>query len=260
MDLDGICDRPLLEVCVDSALSLAAARRGGADRIELCSALALDGLTPSKGLMEIASKLDRPVYAMIRPRDGDFVFSSADVDIMLRDIDAARAAGLKGVVLGANRPSGELDASVLARLCHHALGLGMTLHRSIDLVPDPLDAVDLAMELGFERILTSGGAQTAQDGADRIARMVAHAGERLSIMAGSGVSPANAREILRRTGVNELHGSCSAPAKTRMRLATLASSTSRETRAEIVVELLSVLAKHASDPPTGDHMLRSASR
>lgn len=260
MDLDGICDRPLLEVCVDNALSLTAARRGGADRIELCSALALDGLTPSAGLMQMASKLGRPVYAMIRPRDGDFVFSSADIDIMLRDIDASRAAGLEGVVLGANRPSGELDAAVLTRLCRHAAGLGMTLHRSVDLVPDPLDAVDLAMELGFERILTSGGAETAQDGADRIARMVAHAGQRLSIMAGSGVTPANAHEILRRTGVKELHGSCSAPAETRMRFATLASSTSRETRAEIVAELLGVLAKHASDPPIGDHMLRSASR
>ncbi|MDR6625896.1 copper homeostasis protein CutC [Caulobacter segnis] len=259
MDLDGICDRPLLEVCVDDAGGLAAARRGGADRIELCSALALDGLTPSTGLMQIASTLDRPVYAMIRPRGGDFVFSDADADIMLRDIDAARAAGLPGVVLGANRPSGELDAGVLTRLCRHAAGLGMTLHRSIDLVPDPIEAVDLAAELGFERILTSGGAETAENGADRIARMVARAGKRLSIMAGSGVTPANAPDILSRTGVRELHGSCSAPAEANAGFATLAPSASRETRSEIVAEMVAVLTRHASRSRVGDRTLSSAS-
>lgn len=259
MDLDGICDRPLLEVCVDNARGLDAARRGGADRIELCSALALDGLTPSVGLMQAAARLDRPVYAMIRPRDGDFVFSDADVDIMLRDIDAARDSGLRGVVLGANRPSGELDSVVLARLCQHAAGLGMTLHRSIDVVPDPIAAVDIAVELGFERILTSGGADRAPNGIDQIARMVAHAGGRLSIMAGSGVTPRNAAEILRLTGVRELHGSCGAPAEANSRFAALASSAPRETSAEIVAELIGVMARHASASRADGHVLSAVS-
>lgn len=251
MTLDALPDRPLLEVCVDSARGLSAARRGGADRIELCSALALDGLTPSVGLMRRAAGLDRPVYAMIRPREGDFVFADEDVDIMLRDIDAARGAGLAGVVLGASLPSGELDATVLERLSRHAEGMGRTLHRAIDLVPDPIAALDLAVELNFERVLTSGGAARAEAGAERIARMVEHAGDRVSIMAGSGVIPANAADLVRRTGVREIHGSCSAPPEAPDNLPTLRSGDLRETRAEIVAELLSVLTALGAAPKDG---------
>jgi copper homeostasis protein len=201
-------ERPRLEVCVDSPAGLMAAVEGGADRIELCAALALSGLTPSPGLMALAGVQATPIYAMIRPRAGDFVYSQLEIDVMRRDIDAARAAGLAGVVIGANRPSGALDAAALMGLIDHAAGLGVTLHRAFDLVPDFDSALELAIELGFVRILTSGGEATAIAGAATIRDLVAQAAGRISIMAGSGVTAANVAELVRRTGVAEVHGSC----------------------------------------------------
>ncbi|MGA0601982.1 copper homeostasis protein CutC [Caulobacter sp. KR2-114] len=201
--------RILLEVCVDSPEGLLAAVAGGADRIELCSALAASGLTPSPGLMRLAAQVPIPVYAMIRPRAGDFRYSAAEVDAMLADIDAARVAGLAGVVFGASDAAGALDEPLLARLCAHAAGLGLTLHRAFDVVPDFAAALETAVELGFERILTSGGALTALEGADRIAGFVAQAAGRIGVLAGCGVSARNAAQIVRRTGVREIHGSCS---------------------------------------------------
>ncbi len=199
-----------LEICVDDADGLIAAIAGGANRIELCSALSLGGLTPSPGLMALAAKASVPVFAMIRPRDGDFVFSPAELDQMRRDIDAVRAAGLAGVVLGASAPGGTLDTEAMTQLARHAGGLGMTLHRAIDLAPDRGAALELAVALGFERVLTSGGARTAEDGVDAIAALVKQANGRISIMPGSGVRPANAAMILRATGAREIHASCRA--------------------------------------------------
>jgi copper homeostasis protein len=201
--------RVLLEVCVDSADGLAAAIEGGADRIELCSALELGGLTPSPGLMAIAAKAALPVYAMIRPRAGNFVFSSAETDLMRHEIDAARAAGLAGVVLGVSSDSGALDEDGLMKLKSHASGLGTTLHRAIDLVPDLLQAVDLAIELKFERILSSGGRKTAPEGIEVLAAMIERAAGRISVMPGSGLNAGNAAALMARLAVSEAHGSCS---------------------------------------------------
>ncbi|QFY62273.1 copper homeostasis protein CutC [Rhizobium grahamii] len=201
----------LLEVCVDSPRGLAAAIEGGADRIELCSALEVGGLTPLAGLMKAAASAPIPVYAMIRPHAGPFVFDAADEVAMMADIDAVRAFGLAGVVIGANRPDGTLDMPLIHRLKAHAAGLGSTLHRAFDLVPDPDAALDQAIELGCERILTSGCVPKAFDGIDTLARLSRKAAGRISIMPGSGVRPTNAAEILRATGAREIHGSCSTP-------------------------------------------------
>ncbi|HWJ74400.1 MAG TPA: copper homeostasis protein CutC [Kaistia sp.] len=200
-----------LEICVDSAEGLVAAIAGGADRIELCSALALGGLTPSPGLITLAAKATVPIYAMIRPREGDFVFSPADLDQMRRDIDTVRSAGLAGVVLGASQPRGALDSEALGRLTSHSQGLGMTLHRAFDLVPDPAEALETAVALGFERILTSGGAPKADQALPAIAALVKQAVGRISVMPGSGVRPENAATILSATGAHEIHASCRAP-------------------------------------------------
>ncbi|CAN7271045.1 copper homeostasis protein CutC [Pararhizobium sp. LjRoot238] len=199
----------LLEVCVEDAAGLMAAVEGGADRIELCSALSVGGLTPSPGLMALAARLDIPVYAMIRPRPGDFVFNAGDVSVMRGDIEAARAAGLAGVVLGASRSDGNLDVATLRLLVEHAAGLGCTLHRAFDLVPDFAEAVDIAIALGFERILTSGGAKRAPDGVDALASIMTAANGRISIMPGSGVTLETIEGLLSRLSVSEVHSSCS---------------------------------------------------
>jgi len=199
----------LLEVCVEDAAGLAAAVEGGADRIELCSALSVGGLTPSPGLMAVAGQLDIPVYAMIRPRPGDFVFDANDIGVMHGDIDAARSAGLAGVVLGASLSDGSLDAATLRLLTDRAAGLGLTLHRAFDLVPDFAEAVDIAVDLGFERILTSGGAKKAPDAVGPLARIIAAANGRISIMPGSGVTLGSVDELLAQLAPTEVHSSCS---------------------------------------------------
>ncbi len=198
----------LLEVCVDSAEGLYSAIEGGADRIELCSALELGGLTPSQALMELASTVPIPVYAMIRPRAGSFCFSAEDEVIMAADIGNARNAGLAGVVLGASLADGSLDVTLLERLIAEAKGLGTTLHRAFDLVPDAETALEQAIALGFERILTSGLSLTAEEGLDNLRHLAGKAGKRISIMPGSGVSAGNVGRIIEATGATEVHASC----------------------------------------------------
>ncbi|PIB91189.1 copper homeostasis protein CutC [Caulobacter sp. FWC2] len=204
-------DRILLEVCVDTPAGLAAAIAGGADRIELCSALALQGLTPAPGLMALAAEAPIPIYPMIRPRNGDFCYDAGDLDHIRRDIDAVRRYGLAGVTIGANLPDGQLDLAALEVLVEHSRGLGMTLHRAFDLVPDMAVALEAAIALGFERVLTSGGALTAQAGAEQLAELVQQADGRIAILAGAGVRPSNVAELVKRTGVREVHGSFGRP-------------------------------------------------
>lgn len=200
----------LLEVCVDDAPGLAEAIAGGADRVELCAALAIGGLTPTPGLIEAAATSPIAVYPMIRPRPGSFVFSVAEVATMRADIRFARSAGLQGVVLGASLPDGRLDQAVLADLVAEAQGLDLTLHRAIDLAPDADEAVETAIALGFRRILTSGGARQAHLGLPRLRQMISAASGRLSIMPGSGVSPAT-WPLLSGLGIGEVHASCAGP-------------------------------------------------
>jgi len=235
---------PLLEVCVADPESLQAAIEGGAQRIELCSALELGGLTPSPGLMWLAARAPIPVYVLVRPRSGDFVFSPADVDAMLADIDVVRGHDLAGVVLGASRPDGALDEDVLARLSAAAADLGRTLHRAIDLVPNVARAMDIAADLGFERVLTSGGEPSALDGTERLRLTLQAARGRLDVMAGSGVTPANVQLLLDAVPVDEVHSSCAAPqvmqGETAIRLG-FAGPTRRRTDAAVVAAFRTAL-------------------
>ncbi len=198
----------IIEVCVDSPEGLAAAIDGGADRIELCSALGLGGLTPSAGLMRVAARAGLPVHAMIRPRAGDFVCSAAEVEVMLADIAVARDCGMAGVVLGATLADGRLDAAAIARLVGAAWGLSLTLHRAFDLVPDMGEALETAIGLGFQRVLTSGGAETAVAGVDRLVALKRQAAGRIIILPGAGITAATATG-LRALEPGEVHGSCS---------------------------------------------------
>ncbi|MFC3182306.1 copper homeostasis protein CutC [Cypionkella sinensis] len=200
----------LLEVCVDDPAGLAEAIAGGADRIELCAALALGGLTPSHGLMQMAAQSGALCYPIIRPRSGDFSYTVAEVEVMRADIRAARSFGLKGVVLGASHPDGRLNEAVLRVLLDEAAGLDTTLHRCIDLTPDKIEAVQIAKDLGFRRILTSGGALTAAEGAAALAAMIKVAGPDLIIMPGSGVSVETLPKLCH-LPLREIHASCASP-------------------------------------------------
>ena len=201
-----------LEICVDTLSGVETARRGGAQRVELCSSLSEGGLTPSWGLMRAAAHLPIPCYAMIRPRAGLFAFSEAEIAFMIDDVTAARQAGLAGVVLGVQNATGDLDRPSLQRLIDAAGPMGTTRHRVIDVVPDPLRALGTAMELGFDRVLTSGGAPFAPEGQTLISNMVEMAQGRISIMPGCGLDASNVAGLVRATGVLEVHAACHLPA------------------------------------------------
>ncbi len=198
----------MLEVCVDTLAGAVAAMQGGAGRVELCSSLSEGGLTPSAGLMQAASSLPIPCYAMIRPRCGLFHFSDAETEIMLLDIATARDAGLAGVVLGAQADDDSLNLPMLAKLVEASGPLGKTLHRVIDVVPDPFLALDQAVLLGFDRVLTSGAKPTAPEGAAMIKQMMTRAGGALSVMPGCGLSSENVADVMRQTGAYEVHAAC----------------------------------------------------
>lgn len=242
----------LLEICVDDAAGLEAAIEGGADRVELCSVLELGGLTPTPGLIALASHANVPVRAMIRPRPGDFVFSESDLAAMLADIAAVRQAGLEGVVLGASLPDGRLDLETLDILAKAAAGLKRTLHRAIDLVPDMAEAVEQAIALGFDTILTAGRARTAPQGIGQLALAHRIAAGRIAIMAGSGIDANTAPALLARVPLPALHASCgtaappaSAPA---IRLG-FDSPARKATSREKVAALKAVLSAPSLTPP-----------
>ncbi len=199
-----------LEVAVDDSQGLAAAVQGGADRIELCSALDLGGLTPSYGLMREAATCGRPAYAMIRPRSGDFCYIKTEIAVMCDDIAAARLCGLQGVVFGALDGQNRLDAEVMAHLMGAAHGLGVTLHRAFDMIDDWRPALELAIDLGVERILTSGGAATAPAGAARLSDILDAAAGRIIIMPGAGISAQTISQLMH-LPLREVHASCSGP-------------------------------------------------
>lgn len=202
--------RITLEICVDDAAGIMAATGGGADRMELCAALALGGLTPSAGLMHLAAESPLPVMVMIRPRAGDFVWSRAERAAMRAEIAATRAAGLAGVVIGASLPDGRLDGETLEDLMKAAAGLDVTLHRAVDLTPDPAEAMALCASLGIGRVLSSGGARTALLGIDRLAAMT-RAAPGVVVMPGGGINAENVALLAEKLGLAEVHASCSAP-------------------------------------------------
>jgi len=227
----------LLEVCVDSSEGLAAAIAGGADRIELCSALELGGLTPTPGLIGQAAVSPIPIYAMIRPRPGNFRFVEADIDAMLREIDVVRSSGLAGVVFGANLVNGQLDHTTLERLIRQCGDLGVTLHRAFDLVPDLAEAVTMAIELGFERILTSGRSLTALEGIEDLEKTFELAVDRIKIMPGSGINISNVSLLLDRIAFEEIHSSCAVAAPVVSKAATrlgFETASQKQTSLELV--------------------------
>ena len=196
----------LFESCVDSLDAAQASAAGGAGRIELCARLDVGGTTPDPDLVaRCAGQLPVPVFAMIRPRGGAFVHDAAELAAMVADIRRAAAAGAHGLVFGVLRADATVDVDAMRRLIDAARPLPVTCHKAIDAARDPLEALEALLALGVDRVLTSGGAETATAGAPAIARMVARAGDALTVMAGGGVRAANVEALVARTGVREVH-------------------------------------------------------
>jgi copper homeostasis protein len=197
-----------VEVCAGSVQSAIEAEKGGASRIELCDNLFEGGTTPSAASIEMASRLVKiPVYVMIRPRGGDFLYSKLEFELMKRDIVLAKSFGASGIATGLLLPDGSVDKQRTKELVSIAKGLemGVTFHRAFDMCANPHKALESVIAAGCERILTSGGENKALDGKTLIKELVIIASGRISIMAGSGVNHSNIRELLEYTGVNEVH-------------------------------------------------------
>ena len=208
----------LVEACVDTVDSSVAAERGGAGRLELCAALGDAGTTPSAGMIRAVKAAARiPVVVIIRPRGGGFVYTDTEIDVMQRDIDGARESGADGVAIGALTPEAEIDVVCMRKLVQQAAGMSVTCHRAFDLTSSLHDALDVLIDVGITRVLTSGGVQGAIDGADVIASLREQAGDRIRIMAGGGIREENVEEIVRRTGVSEVHVRGTRRARTEMR-------------------------------------------
>ncbi|MEV0039971.1 copper homeostasis protein CutC [Streptomyces sp. NPDC050804] len=186
--------RPALEIAVTSPAGARVARENGADRVELCAALELGGLTPSAALVEAVAREGLPVHVLVRCRPGDFVYAAEEITLMAAEVRSVIASGACGVVIGALTADGALDTMAVARLVEAARASGrpvdITLHRAIDQSADPVATAALLPSLGLTRVLTSGGAPTAAEGRETIAAMAA-AAPGVQVMAGGGVRPAD---------------------------------------------------------------------
>jgi copper homeostasis protein len=200
-------NQALLEIAAGSLASALAAQEGGADRVELCSSLAEGGITPSRGMLEVVRDRVRiPVYVLVRPRGGDFLYDDADFEMMRRDIETCAELGFDGVVIGALDADGGVDLRC-RELVAAAGKLGVTFHRAIDASADMRRSLDDVIALGCERVLTSGGCANALAGAQAIAGLVEQAAGRIRIMAGAGIRSRNLVEVARLSRAHEFHGS-----------------------------------------------------
>ena len=195
----------LVEACVDSVESAAAAAHGGAGRIELCANLVEGGTTPSAGTIALARDLGVVVHVMIRPRGGDFCYTAREFESMRRDVREARRLGADGVVFGLLAPDGTIDADRSRILVEEARPLRVTVHRAFDVSRDPDEALDTLIGLGVDRVLTSGQQAAAPDGLPLIRSLVRQAAGRIGILPGGGITAANVAEVVRATGVREVH-------------------------------------------------------
>lgn len=199
-----------LEVCTASMRSVQAAVAGGAKRIELCSALSVGGLTPSLGLLREVRALhpELRIHVLIRPREGDFVYSEEELRVMERDIEAVLPYA-DSIVSGAMTSAGDVDEVATRRLLERSQGVAFTFHRAFDQSQSPLEALETIRALGCTRILTSGTKDTAEAGIPIIRQLVEHAAGAIKILPGGGVTASNIKRILTETGAREVHGSAS---------------------------------------------------
>lgn len=232
------------EVCVDSVAGAHVAARGGGDRIELCAALEIGGITPSAGMLEAVVDVI-PTHVLIRCRGGDFTCDRSEIRVMAKDVELAIDRGATSVVVGALTDGGDVDLPAMTRLLGSAGDVPVTFHRAFDSVRDPLAALDDLLELGITRLLTSGAAATAIQGASLIAELVRRSGPELTVLPGGGVTPQNAAALLVATGADELHFSartavpCTAPA---VQVGPMDGGTRYRTDPEVVAAIVAAVA------------------
>ena len=196
----------VVEAAVETLDSALAAERAGADRIELCDNLSDGGTTPGPGLIAAVTERTRlPVFVLIRPRRGNFVYSDEEFDQMIRDIEMIGRTNVAGIVTGALTSDGRVDVERTRTLVKTATGVPVTFHRAIDSAVDLPAALEEVIEAGASRVLTSGGEATAEEGIDAIAALVDQARKRITIVAGGGVREHNVLEVIARAGVREVH-------------------------------------------------------
>ena len=202
-------NKKLLEICVDSACNALIAQSAGAQRVEYCANLSEGGTTPSPAQIEMARKqLAIQMYVIIRPRGGDFLYNDTEFEIMKSDVHFCGKTGCDGVVIGILNADGTVDKERNGELVRiaHSYNMGVTFHRAFDRCADLFQTMETIIELGCERILTSGGYDTAIEGAEVIRTLIEKAGKRIVIMPGSGITPENIAGLIQKTGANELHG------------------------------------------------------
>jgi copper homeostasis protein len=196
----------LLEICCGSIDDAIAAEKGGADRVELCSALFLGGLTPSVGtIQEATRRLKIPVMVMVRPRGGGFAYSEAEMASMERDTEAALENGADGVVFGILQSDGRIDIARCGRMRQLIEKRHAVFHRAFDLTPDPFEALEQLVDLGITRVLTSGQKDSVPEGVELIKKLIERAGDRIEILPGGGIQAWNVKEMIERTGCQQVH-------------------------------------------------------
>lgn len=199
----------LLEICANSYQSAVNAQEAGAHRIELCSELSVGGITPSYGLIkQVVTALSIPVYVLIRPRSGNFDYSDDEFEVMKRDIQVCKDLGVQGIVSGVLKEDNTIDVKCTQTLVEWAYPLPFTYHRAFDCVPNPKEALEVLINLGVNRVLTSGQQTKAIDGIQLLSKMKELAGNKVVILAGGGINPENAAEF-KKAGFDEIHASAS---------------------------------------------------
>jgi copper homeostasis protein len=198
-----------LEICIDSVESAVIAQHAGADRVELCAGLIEGGTTPSAGTIQaVRRRVTLGVMVIVRPRGGDFLYNDFELETMLEDVHTAKRLGADGVVVGCLRSDGSINLEQTRALIQAARPLSVTFHRAFDLCAEPLLALEQIIELGAERLLTSGQEASVLEGADLIRTLRERAANRIIILPGGGITPRNVQKIAALTGASELHLSC----------------------------------------------------